>query len=373
MIPPRRLLFIANGMLPTLQLYFLAPLAPLIAAGRITASVLTETHLKEASATGLPESRDAWFRRRIEAARPDVVICCRYSGPCAATILKACRDLSVPLVMHVDDDLLNVPRAFGEAKFAYHNNPKRLASMRMLLEGADLIYCSTANLEHRLRRQGFRRPIRHGAICCAPRIRRRPGDGPIRRIGYMGSSDHAADLEMIRPALEAVLARHPQLEFELFSAMAMPEGLARFGSRVRLLEPVRDYQGFLQALADRAWDIGLCPLTRTEFNAAKSDIKWIEYSASGMAVIASAGLVYDHCMRNGRGLLVDDHEWEDALNLLVSRPAIARAMAEASQLRVLAEYSENALRAQVLSLLDEAVARHAAGAVPLAPLVRAVA
>lgn len=368
-------LFIANALLPTLQVYFLKPLAPLIGSGHVKCSLLTETQLKDDLGGGrVGAGPKAWIRQRILDARPDIVVACRYSGPCPEIIIETCRELDVPLIVHVDDDLLNIPRELGEKKYAFHNSPKRLATVRTLLDSADLIYCSTEKLERRLRGQGFRRPIRHGAICCASRVRRRPGSGPVRRLGYMGF-DHAHDFEIARPAIEAALDRHPGMEFELFGPIPMPDSFARFGERTRVVPPVRDYQAFLQALADRAWDIGICPLARTPFNAAKSDIKWVEYTAAGMAVIASGGMVYDHCMRDGRGLLVDDDEWEEALELLISRPDLARAMAEASQRRLLTEYSESALSEQVTNILGTVLGRHASGKVPppLASCIRTVA
>ncbi len=371
----RRLLFIANGPVPTLQLSFLRPLAPLVAEGRVHVSLTTEAEMIRDNGDGaLFGPGMIWLRDRIASARPDTIVCCRYSGPHASAILAAAEELNVPLVVHVDDDLLNIPPEIGAAKYRSHNAPRKLLTVRTLLEGADLIYCSTEALHHRLRAQGFRRPIRHGDIYCAARVRRRPPDGPIRRIGYMGF-DHAHDFEIARPAVEAILDRHPEIAFELFGSIPMPASFMRFGDRARTVAPVRDYAAFVGALSDRAWDIGICPLARTPFNAVKANTKWVEYTSAGMAVVATGGMAYDDCMRGGRGLPVDDGEWEAALDLLIARPDVCRAMAHAGQRRLMTDYSEAALRDQVLDVLDEAHRHHAArhAVRPLASSIRTVA
>lgn len=355
---PRHLLLIANGLIPTLQLSFLKPLAPLVASGALRLSLVTEAELIAETGEGALNAEGAdWMRRRIMACRPDAILCCRYSGPHADGILHCAGDLGVPVIAHVDDDLLNIPITIGAAKFKSHNSPRKLLTVRTLLAQADLVYCSTAALERRLRQQGMRGPVRHGAVYCTSRVLREPRSGPVRRLGYMGF-DHAHDFEIARPAIEAVLEAHDQIEFELFGSIPMPQSFLRFGARARSVAPVRDYQAFLATLAAREWDIGICPLARTPFNAVKANTKWIEYTAAGMAVVASSGMVYDHCMRGGRGLLVDDGEWREALELLIARPALTEAMARASQRRLLAEYSETVLRDQVLDVLDEAMTLH---------------
>ena len=349
-----RVLFVANDIIPTLQLSFIKPLRPEVAAGRIATSFLTGKEIDESIGKNRPRAEGArWVRRRLDAERPDLIVCCRYSGPQTDAMCEHAAEHGIPLVFHVDDDLLNIPPEIGQRKYEMHNNPRRLAAVRTLLERSDLVYCSTPALEERLRALGFHGAMVHGRIYCASRVRRRPEPGPVRRIGYMGF-DHAHDFEIALPAVERVLTRHPGIAFELFGSIPMPESFARFGERARVVEPVRDYARFLQALADRRWDIGIAPLARTPFNAVKANTKWVEYTASGMAVVASAGLVYDDCMRDGRGLLVDDHEWGDALEMLVARPDLRQGMAEAAQRRLLTEYSESELRRQVLRVFDAA-------------------
>lgn len=348
------ILFVSNSIIPTLQLSFLKPLASLFDNGTMSYGTLTEADLNEQF--GLerhsPEAV-AWFEKQIMNAKPDLIVCCRYSGPHAKTILEAGRKLDVPVIFHVDDDLRNIPREIGEAKYKSHNGAGRLSTVTELLTNATMVYASTFALKTRLRNQGVATPIFYGDVYCTSCLLRTATPGPVRRIGYMGF-DHAHDFETALPALETYLERNTEVEFELFGSIPMPECLLRFGDRVRSVPPVRDYAAFLQALADREWDIGICPLAHTPFNAVKANTKWVEYTACGMATIATKGLVYDECAGQGRGLLVHQTEWLDALETLTRDAELRYRMALQAQSHLLLNYSERHLHDQVLAAFKQA-------------------
>jgi hypothetical protein len=348
------ILFISNDTIPTLQLSFLKPLAQQFGNQTMSYDMLTESDLN--AKFGLDRHSDEavdWFEKQILDANPDMIVCCRYSGPHSKTILSTAQKLDVPVIYHVDDDLRNIPREIGEAKYKAHNNPGRLACVTTLLSNATMVYASTFALKTRLRTQGVATPIFYGDVYCTSRLLRTATPGPVRRIGYMGF-DHAHDFETALSALETYLDRHTDVEFELFGSIPMPECLLRFGDRVRSVPPVRNYAEFLQALADRAWDIGICPLAHTPFNAVKANTKWIEYTACGMATIATKGLVYDDCAGQGRGLLVKQSEWLDALEVLTADPGLRYTMALQAQAHLLLNYSERHLTDQVLAAFARA-------------------
>lgn len=351
---PRRVLFIANGVIPTLQLSFLKPLAPLFASGEITHRLLTEQDILErfGSERRSPEAR-SWTMQEVADFAPDLIVCCRYSGPHPDAVLDYGRHKGVPVIYHVDDDLLNIPPEIGEKKHRVHNDPKRIRSVRQMLEGADLRYFSTPALKRQFRQQDFYGPAFVGQVYCTSRLHRVAEAGPVRRIGYMGF-DHAHDFEIVLPALERYLERYEDVEFELFGSIPMPDSLARFGARVREVAPERDYQAFLKKLAARKWDIGICPLAQTPFNAVKANTKWVEYTACGMASIASRGSVYHACVGEDRGLLVADDGWFDALEHLTEHPQERLRMAQRAQVHLLLQYSEDHLRNQVLDAFDMA-------------------
>ena len=354
----RRVFFIANGEIPTLQLSFFKPLGPLIQTGEIVTDFVYETDLDEMFGRGLrgahgPKAAE-YLKTRIAEFAPDVIVGCRYSGPHTALIADLAAELGVALMFHVDDDLLNIPREIGEKKFIGHNRPERLNAVRTLLKRADLVYCSTKRLKRRFRELGFSTPMAAGEIYCSGAVMNPAEMRPVLKIGYMGF-DHAHDLEMILPTLVRYLRRNTEIAFELFGSIPKPDVLDEFGERVVMVPPVRGYGAFLQAFAERNWDIGVCPLVRSPFNEVKANTKWVEYTAVGAAVIASRDTVYDACGADGCAILADGpEEWLAALERLTDDPAERFRQVARAQARLTDAYGEARLRQQALGMFAKA-------------------
>ncbi|WP_262984798.1 glycosyltransferase family protein [Sphingomonas daechungensis] len=154
------------------------------------------------------------------------------------------------------------------------------------------------------------------------------------------------------PAIEQLLDHNPLVEFELFGSIPVPLSLERFGSRVVTAPPVANYSKFLEEFAARHWDVGICPLVPIDFNLMKANTKWVEYTASGAAVVASRGTVYDECCADGCGILAaTTDEWFAALDRLVNDENERLGMVQRAQNRLEQEYSVGRLREQVLGVM----------------------
>jgi hypothetical protein len=210
-----------------------------------------------------------------------------------------------------------------------------------------------ARLRQRLRHLRFTTPMVAGRIYCSGDIINPPELRPVQRVGYMGF-DHENDFRTMLPELVAYLRRNGGIVFELFGSIPKPAELDEFGDRIVVVDPVRDYGEFLTAFAARQWDIALCPLAHTPFNAVKANTKWVEYTCVGAAVVATSGHVYDECCSGGCGELVADGEWLPALERLTREPSERFAMVAKAQDKVRSQYGVETLRRQVLSVFGEA-------------------
>lgn len=133
----RRILLIANGVIPTLEISFLKPLAPLVSAGLVKLIVMTEAEIKAAiSSAKSVEGLAPIAHDMVVASSPDMSVFCRYSGPLAAELVASLKASRVPVIFHIDDDLLHVPADIGP-KHVEHNRPERIGALRLLLEQAD--------------------------------------------------------------------------------------------------------------------------------------------------------------------------------------------------------------------------------------------
>lgn len=370
---PLRILFIANALVETLQICLMQPLSSLVDGGGIVTGLLTEGEIRQAGVEGY-QTPAAWLEDRLAAFDPDLLLFCRYSGPMAEVMTAWARRDGVAVMYHLDDDLLNVPRELGEAKFKSHNAPERLASCRHLLAESSLVYCSAAPLRDKVRSHGLKAPVISGALNASASAIAPAALRPVRKVGYMGSSSHGADLAMVAPAVAAYLREFPQVTFEVFGAIPLPPEFAELSGQVVRLEPVRGYQEFIQAFAAREWDIGICPLLQMPFNLCKSNLKWLEYTSVGTAVIASAATVYDDCCAGGCGILADcPEEWLAALRRLTLDPKLRHEQVRRAQMKLEQEFTRGRHTAQVLAAIGMAFANAGTSAAGWAPLEAHVA
>lgn len=346
-----RVMYVANSFIPTLQLSFVKPLQALVDKGDLVAELLSEQQLKDLFGKNVRNDQArTWVRKRIHEFKPDILLFCRYSGPHAEAMLDLAHDEGIATIFHIDDDLLNVPREIGQAKYEFHNHPSRLATVRALLAQTDLVYCSTGDLLKRLQEQGLDQRGVSGQVYCSGEILSAPPQTEVVKIGYMGF-DHAHDFQLALPGLVRVLEENPQVQFELFGSIPKPSELERFGARVNVIPPVPDYQQFMAKFASLGWAIGICPLAATPFNAVKANTKWVEYTSIGAAVIATAGTVYDDCCSQGCGVLVtDDEDWYAAINMLLTDYAARLQQVGVAQEKLNQKYSIEALREQVMKI-----------------------
>ncbi|WP_298966141.1 glycosyltransferase [uncultured Methylobacterium sp.] len=353
-------MFVANAMIPSLQLSFSTPLLPRIERGDLSVDYLTEADIAARFGRDFRgEEALGWVLGRLAEFGPSLIVLCRYSGPHAARIVDWADRNRVPTIFHVDDDLLNIPIELGEKKFRAHNQPERLEAVRHLLRNTTLTYCSTHALGRRFFGDAPPDRVVSGEVYCAHEVIAPPttDHGPV--VGYMGF-DHAHDFQIVLPALVRLLDARPGLAFEMFGSIPVPPELGRFGDRIRTIEPVRDYAAFVRKLASLRWTIGICPLAKTPFNEVKADTKWVEYTACGFAVIASRGTIYDRCCADGCGLLVDgEDEWLRAFETLLDDQAAHRAQVGRAQDRLRRDYSPQQLLRQIETVFARAHALEA--------------
>jgi glycosyltransferase involved in cell wall biosynthesis len=302
----------------------------------------------------------------LASQSPDLVVLSRYTSLTGMEWIAQARKAGIPVVFHIDDDLLAVPASLGDAKFNKYNDPARIAALRENIEHSDLCYVSTHELAKRFKEHGVATAIVSGEIYCSVSPDEvgalvPPATGPV--IGYMGTAGHSADLEMILPDIAAAMELLPTLNFELFGSVKMPPELTRFGRRVRHLPAVADYGQFRARLRSLGWWVGLAPLEDNAFNRCKADTKWVEYSLAGAAVIASDLVVYRHACADGAGVLAKSAgEWAEAILGLIYRPGDRASMIEAAQQKLRERYSHERLRQQVVAIFDRAFATTAKAA-----------
>jgi len=250
------------------------------------------------------------------------------------SVLAEARARGVPVVLDLDDNLLALPP----------DHPDRLAgdfadSLPALLHtllSADALTVTTPELKQEFApfnanvtvlpnyldadRWQFRQPVL------------RAQDRPVR-ILFMGTPTHTPDLEGISEALRGTANRFGSKVCFTFFGAKPPEGLAELAPVD--FHPVRsyDYRQFQDEFCRLDADIALAPLQDNPFNRCKSAIKFLEYSARGLAGIFAALPPYADVVQDGENgfLAGEPREWEQKLGALIENPDLCLKMAERAQ------------------------------------------
>jgi glycosyltransferase involved in cell wall biosynthesis len=248
----------------------------------------------------------------------------------AETLMARARQDGARVVYSIDDDLLEARGLTTEQRMV----------VRFFAREADGVLVSTDQLAARLRRLNPFVAVVPNALDerlfpSPPRVRR-PGRPLV--VGYMGTFTHGDDLMMVYQALrELSVAHRDRVGFELVGGTADPgvlRALSRLPARVVRPGGKAAYPAFLRwMVATLNWDLAIAPLDETAFTAAKSDIKFLDYGALGVAGVYSNVAAYRETVRQGvTGYLVDHsvEAWFVALDHLFNSAGERLGMAQAA-------------------------------------------
>ena len=136
-------------------------------------------------------------------------------------------------------------------------------------------------------------------------------------IGYFsGSITHNEDFEVVLPSLIELFKKHENLYLKIAGILDVPEQLSPFKSRIINID-FMDWRLMPKEVA--SCDINLAPLTKTIFNEAKSENKWVEASLVKVVTVASEIGAFSLAISNhSTGVLVSDEDgWYNALDRLI--------------------------------------------------------
>ena len=282
----------------------------------------------------------------------DLVVAQRDAVPAhlVEQLLNAVAKRGVPLVFEVDDLLWELPPHHTDHSISKQD----LEAMLKLAARADLATVSTPALAAKL--HGIAKQVEvipnalDAALWTGPvpdsllkSVRQSLGLGDGEKaLLYMGTKSHAADLELVRPAIEEVAKMLPNLRvFQIGGGKSLPHA--------KMLSPPKGQTGYREFVP---WFRAVCahmtaaiaPLRDDEFNFCKSDIKALDYGLGLVpAVFSEVGPYKRAIVHEATGLLTSNttDAWRKSVIRLLKDDALRTRIRDAAYGRALARTTES--------------------------------
>jgi hypothetical protein len=229
----------------------------------------------------------------IDLVKPDVVVFQRLAVRSVAALdqlERTCRRLGTVLIYDLDDNLM----AMGEDHPEHATYKALVGAVFRAVVTADQVWVSTQTLKDQLLGIATN-------LCVVPNdldhrvwrprsAARSVADRARTRFVYVGTMSHQPDLStIVAPAFQALSAEFgARVELDVIGVIDAAAAGAAWRVKMPPWRYACVYPAFARWLSSlRPYDVGLAPLLDSPFNRAKSNIKWLEYSALGLATIAA--------------------------------------------------------------------------------------
>ncbi|MFM9878015.1 MAG: hypothetical protein ACKVOG_09275 [Rhodoglobus sp.] len=253
----------------------------------------------------------------------------RSCNPDAARIVDMLTSTSTPFGFYIDDNfwLLDPKTPLGR-HYAARPTRRRLDA---IVAAATPVIAATPLLREFLR-PGARDVQQLDSFfdfsLVTPALPPRESRAAVR-VGFAASSSRGDDLTTVLSEVQSALAEHPELEFEVIGAdpTAVP-----VHDRISVFPYLASYSDYLAFQQERAWDIGIAPLGGAASNRYKTDNKYREYAALGIAGIYQESEPYAAVRDGVTGLMVSaDRSWRDAIARYCREPGLIDAVRAAAR------------------------------------------
>ena len=221
-------------------------------------------------------------------------------------------DNKKPLLMDIDDYVHAInPESAGFS--AYHNNSDLEYFAELQMKNANHLIVSTDWLAEKYKDLCPCVTVIPNAIDFEIWDQLEDHRKPGRiRIGWAGGQPHEKDLKVLTKVIPVILAKYKNVDFMFLGHF--PDYLET-GERVHHIQKWYSIYDYPKEISKLGIDIGVAPLRDNQFNRAKSNLRFLEYSALGIPTVASPVEPFN---KNFLGLqALEADEWIDKLSLLI--------------------------------------------------------
>jgi glycosyltransferase involved in cell wall biosynthesis len=230
----------------------------------------------------------------------------------------------------------------------YDGWPVLRSKIALLMRAADRVVVGNDNLAGYARQFTPRVTVIPTVVDLAayPNRQKTALSGTIR-IAWIGTPMTASFLQPLIPEFTRLQKMHAHLGFRFIGAGSF------FSNGLRAESPEWSVATEAQLLSE--CDIGIMPLTDTEFTRGKCGLKLIQYMACGLPVVASpVGANCEIVEENHNGFLATDaREWFEKLSALIESAELRKRLGEYGRAKVAAQYTLEHGLSKWLKILEE--------------------
>jgi hypothetical protein len=270
----------------------------------------------------------------------DAIVFQRVETDAALTTFYAMKDQfpDKPILMEIDDDVTDVA-AYNQAHGSFKPGSNLLNIAIAQMRACDGLIVSTPYLKEVYSEFCPNIYVVPNSIDVQRWDKVQRKKKPGIRIGWMGSTSHAEDLEIVASIIPEILEKHKDVTF-VFGSGALPDFLKGI-ERVEVLEKWVPILKYPQHLAHQDFDIGMAPLRDNKFNRAKSNLRWLELAALGIPCVASNVGHFKETLRHGKDVLLAENanEFSAHLSALISSVSLRKQIGSAAKARVYEDFN----------------------------------
>jgi O-antigen biosynthesis protein len=248
----------------------------------------------------------------------DIVVAQKMHSAMGLSLIEMIQDRThKPILMETDDDATAVDSR-SPSYVAYNPGSDYEWWFTRQLSKSDGVIVSTPYLKERFSQYNNNiHVIRNGIDFSIWDKAKKGPEHPKIRIGWMGSCTHFKDLELVWPAIETILNLNKNVEFYCIGYdPELPKN-----DKIHVIPEWVSIDGYPDKMKKYNFDIGIGPLADSYFNRAKSNLRFLEYSAMKVPCVLSD--VEPFKSAKGYAQVVDNSvdSWVSALQGLIDHPS----------------------------------------------------
>lgn len=259
-------------------------------------------------------------------------------------LIEKCKLLDISIIYEIDDDLMSIDKTHALYDF-YH---EKSLGIEYIARNSDVVVVSTNYLKKVFIDLNDNIVVIPNVItdywdCHISKLKQ---DNSLK-IGYVGTFSHNNDLKLIKNAISIVKnhfkSKNIEIIFELIGGTS--EDLD-WANRILFTLQDRPYPNFVKFLKKSIqWDVAVAPLTKSNINYSKSNLKYLEYTALGIpGVYSDIGPYKESIIHGYNGLLVKNNtseEWAKNIISLIENEKLKKHIVKNASEDVLNNYSIN--------------------------------